>query len=139
MHRGPKTNCAGVATKSSTPKPNHPQVSAIAMTNSTSFVPLAPTIPGPAANARPPRLKFPPGACDCHAHIFGPQQQFPFAPGHGYVAPEASVDSYVKMLRTIGCERAVIVQPSVYGTDNRCTVDVPGRDTVRARTGRCSA
>lgn len=27
------------------------------------------------------------------------------------------------MLRAICCERAVIVHPSVYGTDNRCTVD----------------
>lgn len=93
------------------------------MNNSTTFVPLTPTIPGPAANTRSPRVKFPAGACDCHAHIFGPQQQFPFAPNHGYVPPEASIDTYVKMLRTIGCERAVIVQPSVYGADNRCTVD----------------
>jgi predicted TIM-barrel fold metal-dependent hydrolase len=55
--------------------------------------------------------------------VFGPQQQYPFAPGGGYVPPEASTDDYVRMLRAIGCERAVIVHPSVYGTDNRCTVD----------------
>ena len=93
------------------------------MNNSTTFVPLPSTIPGPERNTRAPRVVFPPGTCDCHAHIFGAQQRFPFAPSHGYVPPEASIESYVKMLRTIGCERAVIVQPSVYGTDNRCTVD----------------
>lgn len=87
------------------------------------FVALAPTLPGPIANTRKPRAKFPAGACDCHSHVFGPQQQYPFAPTHGYVPPEASIEDYVRMLTTIGCERAVIVQPSVYGTDNRCTVD----------------
>jgi 2-pyrone-4,6-dicarboxylate lactonase len=90
------------------------------MTTSEKFVPQAPTIAGPNPDPRRPRVKFPAGACDCHAHVFGPQQQYPFAPNRGYVPPEASIDGYVRMLRTIGCERAVIVQPSVYGTDNRC-------------------
>ncbi len=92
------------------------------MKSSAPFVSLPPTIPGPDKNVRPPRVRFPAGACDCHAHIFGPQREFPFASGHGYVPPEASVESYVEMLRTLGCERAVIVQPSIYGSDNRCTV-----------------
>lgn len=87
------------------------------------FVPLAPTLPGPVADTRKPRVKFPAGACDCHAHVFGPQQRYPFVPNRGYVPPEASIEEYVRMLTAIGCERAVIVHPSVYGTDNRCTVD----------------
>ncbi len=87
------------------------------------FIPLEPTIPGPDPATRRPRVKFPAGACDCHAHVFGPQRQYPFVPNRGYVPPEAAIESYVKMLRAIGCERAVIVHPSVYGTDNRCTVD----------------
>ena len=93
------------------------------MPNATSFVSAVPNIPGPIADTRRPRVKFPAGACDCHAHVFGPQQQYPFATGGGYVPPECSIDDYVRMLRAIGCERAVIVHPSVYGTDNRCTVD----------------
>jgi 2-pyrone-4,6-dicarboxylate lactonase len=93
------------------------------MPNTASFAPVAPTIPGPIADTRKPRVKFPPGACDCHAHVFGPQRQYPFAPGGGYVPPECSTDDYVRMLRAIGCERAVIVHPSVYGTDNRATID----------------
>ncbi|MBT5413717.1 MAG: amidohydrolase family protein, partial [Rhodospirillaceae bacterium] len=36
--------------------------------------------------------------------------------------PEATVDSYRKVLDTVGIERCVIVQPSVYGTDNACTL-----------------
>jgi len=93
------------------------------MSPSPTFVPLAPTIPGPDPDTRRPRVKLPAGAGDCHAHVFGPQQQYPLSPHTGYVPPEASIDDYVRMLRTIGCERAVIVHPSAYGTDNRCTVD----------------
>ena len=93
------------------------------MSNATTFVPAAATIPGPIADTRRPRVNFPAGACDCHAHVFGPQREYPFAPGGGYVPPECSIDDYVRMLRAIGCARAVIVHPSVYGTDNRCTID----------------
>ena len=70
-----------------------------------------------------PRLQIPPGSCDCHAHIFGPQDQYPYTPNRSYTPPEASVDAYLRMLGALGFERAVIVQPSVYGIDNRCTRD----------------
>src|SRR3954468_8286786 len=92
------------------------------MNRSADFVPLPATIQGPDKVVHPPRVRFPAGAGDCHAHIFGPQQEFPFAPGYGYVPPEASIENYVQMLRTLGCDRGVIVQPSIYGTDNRCTL-----------------
>ncbi len=65
--------------------------------------------------------------------MFGPQRLYPLAPGHGYVPPEASTDDFVLMLRTIGCERAVILHPSVYGTDNRCTVDALRSGTFQFR------
>jgi hypothetical protein len=29
-----------------------------------------------------PKLKLPPGACDCHFHFIGPQQQFTLKPNH---------------------------------------------------------
>jgi predicted TIM-barrel fold metal-dependent hydrolase len=70
-----------------------------------------------------PRLAIPPGSCDCHAHIFGPQNQYPYTPNRSYTPPEASIQAYRRMLRALGFERGVIVQPSVYGTDNRCTCD----------------
>ena len=78
-----------------------------------------------------PRLEIPPGSCDCHAHIFGPVDKYPFTPNRSYTPPEASVEAYRRMLAALGFERAVIVQPSVYGIDNRCT-----RDAVVASGGK---
>jgi predicted TIM-barrel fold metal-dependent hydrolase len=78
-----------------------------------------------------PRLSIPPGSCDCHAHIFGPQDQYPYTPNRSYTPPEASIAAYRRMLAALGFERGVIVQPSVYGTDNRCT-----RDAVVASGGK---
>jgi 2-pyrone-4,6-dicarboxylate lactonase len=72
----------------------------------------------PAAKPRPPRFKFPPLACDCHAHICGPQSLYPYIPERIYSPPDALLPDYGHLLRTLGCERAVLVQPSFYGTDN---------------------
>ncbi len=93
------------------------------MAETTNGATLTPTIRGPDPNPRRPRLNLPPGACDCHAHIFGPHRLYPLAQSARYVPPEASVESLVQTLRTIGCQRAVIVQPSAYGTDNRRVLD----------------
>jgi len=62
---------------------------------------------------------LPPGACDCHVHVFGPPERYPFAPDRAYTPPEASFQSYRAVMRDLGLNRAVLVQPSVYGTDNR--------------------
>ncbi len=78
-----------------------------------------------------PRLVIPPDSCDCHAHIFGPVDKYPFTPNRSYTPPEASIEAYRRMLGALGFERGVIVQPSVYGTDNRCT-----RDAVVAAGGK---
>lgn len=74
-------------------------------------------------NFRQPRLKVPKGTCDCHAHIFGPQSRYPYSPHRSYTPPDAPLSAYKEMLSSLGVERAVIVQPSVYGTDNRATLD----------------
>jgi predicted TIM-barrel fold metal-dependent hydrolase len=78
-----------------------------------------------------PKVVVPPNAWDCHAHIFGPVEQYPFIPGRSYTPPPASIQAYQRMLRALGLDRAVIVQPSVYGTDNRCT-----HDAVAVSSGR---
>jgi 2-pyrone-4,6-dicarboxylate lactonase len=83
----------------------------------------APTIAPPDPNTRTPDVRFPHGACDCHSHVFGPQSRYAFAANAAYIAPDSPTESYVRMLKTIGCERAVIVQPSVYGTDNTAMLD----------------
>src|SRR5436853_408381 len=82
----------------------------------------APTLPAPDPNTRKPRFTMPKGACDCHAHVFGPQSRFPYLPDASYVPVDTSPQDYARMLKTIGCERAVLVQPSVYGTDNGAMV-----------------
>jgi predicted TIM-barrel fold metal-dependent hydrolase len=66
-------------------------------------------------------MKAPPLSCDCHSHILGPQAQYPFVSDRSFTPPDASIEAYLSMLATIGMERAVIVQPSVYGSDNRRT------------------
>lgn len=62
---------------------------------------------------------MPAGAVDCHAHICGPAHQFPYASERIYTPPDATVGNYQSLLKMLGVERAVLVQPSVYGTDNR--------------------
>lgn len=88
----------------------------------------APTIPGPDPDTRKPRLALPPGTCDTHAHIVGPQDQYPYDPKRRYTPPDALVPDYLKMLRTLGVQRAVLVQPSVYMIDNSRLLDAL-RDT----------
>ncbi len=82
-----------------------------------------PTTRGPDRQPRRPALALPPGSCDCHSHVFGPADRFPYVPTRSYTPPDCTTAEYVRMLQTLGCERAVIVQPSCYGTDNSATLD----------------
>jgi 2-pyrone-4,6-dicarboxylate lactonase len=79
----------------------------------------APLCAAPDRMPRLPRIPFPRGACDCHAHIFGPAAEFPYATERVYTPPDSTWDHYRSLLATLGIERAVLVQPSVYGADNR--------------------
>jgi predicted TIM-barrel fold metal-dependent hydrolase len=74
-----------------------------------------------AADAQPraPGTALPPGACDCHAHICGPASAYPYAAERIYTPPDATIESYRHLLGVLGVDRAVLIQPSVYGTDNR--------------------
>jgi predicted TIM-barrel fold metal-dependent hydrolase len=86
-----------------------------------------PDIPAPVASPSRPAHTLPPGSCDSHAHIFGPASQYPYAPGRGYTPHDASLDDYARLLHHLGFSRAVLVQPSVYGTDNRLMCDALAR------------
>src|SRR5580700_11342526 len=79
----------------------------------------APLCLAPDAQPRAPGVALPPGACDCHAHICGPAAIYPYDAERIYTPPDATIDSYRHLLAVLGVERAVLVQPSVYGTDNR--------------------
>ena len=81
-----------------------------------------------------PKLKPPPGSTDTHLHIYGPVARYPLAPTRTNDPPMATVDDYGALQKFLGIERAVVVQPSHYGKDNRCTMDAVGRlGTARAR------
>lgn len=78
------------------------------------------------AGTEPPQLQAPPGACDCHMHIYDAALFPPTRPGSRMQA-NASVGDYRRLQRRIGTERTVIVQPAAYGTDNRVTLDAIAR------------
>ena len=83
----------------------------------------APTIPGPIAETRAPKFALPPGSCDTHAHVFGPQSRYAYDPKRRYTPPDALPSSYIKLLKTLGFSRGVLVQASVYMTDNSAMLD----------------
>lgn len=71
----------------------------------------------------PVNFHVPSGACDCHTHVFGDALRFPFATPRAYTPEPASVAEMRALHRALHTERVVIVQPSVYGADNACTLD----------------
>jgi predicted TIM-barrel fold metal-dependent hydrolase len=71
----------------------------------------------------PVQFDVPESACDCHVHVFGDPNRFPFSPSRTYTPESASVTELLAIHRALHISRAVIVQPSVYGTDNSCTLD----------------
>jgi D-galactarolactone isomerase len=80
----------------------------------------------------PPRLKAPAGTTDTHIHFYDSRYStLPGTPTPG----DASVEDYRQVMKWLGIERAVIVQPNAYGDDNRLTMDsvaALGADTTRA-------
>jgi 2-pyrone-4,6-dicarboxylate lactonase len=87
----------------------------MAQTISDQDIPVClPPDPHPAK----PKFAFPPLACDCHAHICGPSGIYAYIPQRIYSPPDALLPEYRQLLDTLGCSRAVLVQPSFYGTDN---------------------
>jgi 2-pyrone-4,6-dicarboxylate lactonase len=72
----------------------------------------------PDSHPNKPKFEFPPLACDCHAHICGPQRVYEYIPQRIYSPPDALLGEYRRVLDALGCARAVLVQPSFYGTDN---------------------
>lgn len=61
------------------------------------------------------------GACDCHVHIY--EDRYPLAPTATFKPPHAPVSAYRQVQQALGLQRAVLVQPTGYGTDNRCLLD----------------
>lgn len=78
------------------------------------------------AKALPPitpvDFDVPAGACDCHTHIFGDPERFPFFAGRTYTPEPALPEEMSELHKQLKIERVVIVTPSVYGTDNSSTL-----------------
>ena len=66
-------------------------------------------------------LSVPPGACDCHMHVF--EDRFALAPTATFKPPHAPAAAYREMQRSLGLSRVVVVQPTGYAFDNRCTLE----------------
>lgn len=65
-----------------------------------------------------PTLKAPAGTTDTHLHFYN--DAYPLAPTAWLAPPNYTVMQYRAMCRRVGIDRAVIVQPTSYGADNRC-------------------
>src|SRR5690348_9627862 len=81
----------------------------------------------------PVNFAVPANACDCHTHIFGDPQRFPWFAGRTYTPESASVAEMRALHRALHMDRVVIVNPSVYGTDNSCTLDAMKQLGPRSR------
>jgi 2-pyrone-4,6-dicarboxylate lactonase len=88
--------------------------------------------PGPDPTTKPPRFVPPPGAWDCHAHVFGPPETYPFVEARSFTPPTATVRDWLRVLDTLGLARGVLVQGSAHGTDNRVTLDAIAASNGRA-------
>jgi 2-pyrone-4,6-dicarboxylate lactonase len=78
-----------------------------------------------------PDFRLPEGTVDAHCHVFGPQNEFPFAPERKYTPCDASKDQLFALRDHLGVTRNVIVQATCHGADNSAMVDA-----VRAADGR---
>ncbi|BBC01530.1 MULTISPECIES: amidohydrolase family protein [Bradyrhizobium] len=87
----------------------------VTMTSSNAFSKAAQ--PSTAVN-----FDVPAGACDCHTHIHGDPEKFPFFAGRVYTPEPASPEEMSALHKALHVERVVIVTPSVYGPDNSSTL-----------------
>jgi len=96
-------------------------------------LPTAPLCLAPAAEMAPASFAMPAGACDTHAHVIADSDAYPMAASRSYTPPPAPEAKYLAMLAGTGCSRGVLVQISIYGTDNRYLLKVLGQNPNRLR------
>ncbi|SNT07477.1 Predicted metal-dependent hydrolase, TIM-barrel fold [Noviherbaspirillum humi] len=80
-------------------------------------------VKAPDYNPVKPSYTPPPKACDAHCHIFGPEATFPFSAKSTYKPADAPKEMLRKLHAHLGLDRAVLVQASCHGTDNRAMLD----------------
>ncbi len=84
-------------------------------------------------NPSKPTYTPPPGAVDAHCHVFGPGDEFPYAPERKYTPCDAGKDQLFATRDFLGLSRNVIVQATCHGADNRAMVDALGAREWPAR------
>jgi len=82
-----------------------------------------PTCLPPRAPGRSPRSKLPAGSTDCHCHVFDDTTRYPLVEPRSYTPAPSALTDYLAMCSTMGIGRTVQVNASVYGFDNRITLD----------------
>jgi predicted TIM-barrel fold metal-dependent hydrolase len=76
--------------------------------------------------------RLPRGSCDCHLHVFGDPDRYPPIANSAYPPPPATPDRLERLHSGLGIERAVLVQPMIYGVDHRMLLDaLRGRPQYR--------
>jgi predicted TIM-barrel fold metal-dependent hydrolase len=87
----------------------------------------------PDPNPKKPKLVLPPGACDCHIHLFGPKEKFPFAADATYESLPALPEANIALQDRVGLSRAVIVSGGAYGRNYAVLADALARVPDRFR------
>jgi predicted TIM-barrel fold metal-dependent hydrolase len=87
----------------------------------------------PDPHPKTPKLKAPPGAIDCHIHLFGPASRFPFNPGSRYICEDALPQTAIALQDTLGLSGAVVVSGGGYGQDTRHLEEVLAQFPQRFR------
>jgi predicted TIM-barrel fold metal-dependent hydrolase len=75
----------------------------------------------PDRHPRRPRIALPKGAIDTHVHVFEPG--YALSPARGYTPPHSTLADLTHLHATLGIERVVFTQPSIYGIDNAAILD----------------
>lgn len=75
----------------------------------------------------------PPGAVDAHCHVFGPGDEFPYAPERKYTPCDAGKGRLFELRDFLGFDRNVVVQATCHGADNSAMIDALTSSKGRAR------
>src|ERR1700751_4455042 len=84
----------------------------------------------PVRDPRKPATVLPKGSIDTHVHVFAPA--YKLSPDRGYTPPDSTLADLEHLHATLGIDRVVFTQPSVYGVDNSAILN--GMAALNART-----
>ena len=84
----------------------------------------------PDRNPRKPNFKLPEGSIDTHVHVF--EDRYTLSPDRGYNPPQSTLADLKHLHSTLGIDRVVFTQPSVYGADNSAIME--GAAALNAET-----